>query len=68
LLGEGSPEKNQVIWNVEGVTNDQVRFPWGTHTKDRYIKAINRAVVAAMKKLEATVDLVNQSAPRVHQI
>jgi integrase len=37
-------------------------------TKDRYIKAFDPAVVAAMKKLEATVDLVNQSAPRVHQI
>jgi integrase len=37
-------------------------------TKDRYIKAFDPAVVAAMKKLEATVDLVNQSAARVHQI
>jgi len=37
-------------------------------TKDRYIKAFDSAVMAAMKKLEATVDLVNQSAPRVHQI
>jgi len=37
-------------------------------TKDRYIKAFDPAVMAAMKKLEATVDLVNQSAPRVHQI
>ena len=37
-------------------------------TKDRYIKAFDPAVVAAMKNLEATVDLVNQSAPRVHQI
>jgi integrase len=32
-------------------------------TKDRYIKAFDPAVVAAMKKLEATVDLMNQSAP-----
>jgi hypothetical protein len=51
-----------------------VRFPWvlryaKSHvTKDRYIKAFDPAVMAAMKKLEATVDLVNQSAPRVHQI
>ena len=37
-------------------------------TKDRYIKAFDPAVMAAMKKLEATVDLVNQSAPRVQQI
>jgi integrase len=37
-------------------------------TKNRYIKAFDPAVMAAMKKLEATVDLVNQSAPRVHQI
>ena len=37
-------------------------------TKDRYIKTFDPALVAAMKKLEATVDLVNQSAPRVHQI
>jgi hypothetical protein len=51
-----------------------VRFPWvlryaKSHVrKDRYIKAFDPAVMAAMKKLEATVDLVNQSAPRVHQI
>ena len=37
-------------------------------TQDRYIKAFDPAVMAAMKELEATVDLVNQSAPRVHQI
>ena len=37
-------------------------------TKDRYIKTFDPALVSAMKKLEATVDLVNQSAPRVHQI
>ena len=37
-------------------------------TKDRYFKTFDPALVAAMKKLEATVDLVNQSAPRVHQI
>jgi hypothetical protein len=35
-------------------------------TKDRYIKTFDPALVAAMKKLEATVE--NQSAPRVHQI
>jgi integrase len=34
-------------------------------TKDRHIKAFDPAVVAAMKKLEATVDLVNQSAPNL---
>lgn len=28
-------------------------------TKDRYIKTFDQALVAAMKKLEATVDLVN---------
>jgi hypothetical protein len=32
-------------------------------TKDRYIKMFDPALVAAMKKLEASVDLVNQSAP-----
>ena len=37
-------------------------------TKDRYIKTFDPALVAAMKKLEAAVDLVNQIAPRVHQI
>ena len=37
-------------------------------TKDRYIKTFDPALVAAMKKLEATVDLVNQSAPGVHRI
>jgi len=30
-------------------------------TKDRYIKVFDPAVVAAMKKLEATLDLVNMS-------
>ncbi len=37
-------------------------------TKDRYIKAFDPAVMAAMKKLESSIDLVNQSAPKVHQI
>jgi len=34
-------------------------------TKERYIKTFDPALVAAMKKLEATVDL---GAPRVHQM
>jgi integrase len=37
-------------------------------TKDRYIKAFDPAVPAAMKRLEATLDVVSQSAPRVHRI
>ena len=37
-------------------------------TKNRCIKTFDPALVAAMKKLEATVDLGNQSAPRAHQI
>ncbi len=37
-------------------------------TKDRYIKAFDPAVVAAMKKLEATLDALGQSAPSVHQM
>jgi hypothetical protein len=37
-------------------------------TKGRYIKAFDPAVMAAMKKLESSIDLVNQSAPKVHQI
>jgi len=37
-------------------------------TKDRYIKAFDPAVLAAMKKLKATLDAVSQSAPIVHQI
>jgi integrase len=37
-------------------------------TKDRYIKAIDPAVLAAMKKLEATLDIMSQSAQRVHRI
>jgi integrase len=37
-------------------------------TKDRYIKAFDPAVLAAMKKLEATLDAIGQSAPKVHQI
>jgi integrase len=36
-------------------------------TRDRYIKAFDPAVLAAMKKLEATLDAMNQSAPIVHQ-
>jgi integrase len=37
-------------------------------TKDRYIKAFDPAVLAAMKKLETTLDVLSQSAPIVHQI
>lgn len=37
-------------------------------TKDRYIKAFDPAVLAAMKRLEATLDVMNQSAPGVHRI
>jgi integrase len=37
-------------------------------TKERYIKAFDPAVVAAMKKLEATLDVLGQSAPIVHQM
>src|SRR5512146_709354 len=37
-------------------------------TKDRYIEAFDPAVMAAMKKLEATLDVLGQSAPRVHQM
>jgi integrase len=37
-------------------------------TKDRYIKAFDPAVVAAMKKLEATLDVLGHSAPTVHQM
>ncbi len=37
-------------------------------TKDRYIKAFDPAVLAAMKKLETTLDALNQSAPVVHQM
>ena len=37
-------------------------------TKDRYIKAFDPAVLAAMKRLEATLDVMSQSAPGVHRI
>jgi hypothetical protein len=40
-------------------------------TKDRYIKAFDPAVLAVMKKLETTLDVLDvlsQSAPIVHQI
>ena len=37
-------------------------------TKDRYIKAFDPAVFAAIKKLEATLDAMSQSTPTVHQI
>jgi integrase len=32
-------------------------------TKERYIKAFDPAVLASMKKLEATLDAISQSAP-----
>jgi Phage integrase family len=37
-------------------------------TKERYIKAFDPAVLAAMRKLETSLDAIGQSAPRVHQI
>lgn len=37
-------------------------------SKDHYIKAFDPAVMVAMKKLESSIGLVNQSAPKVHQI
>jgi integrase len=37
-------------------------------TKDRYIKAFDSAVLAAMKMMETTLDGMKQSAPRVHPI
>jgi len=37
-------------------------------TKERYIKAIDPAVLAAMRKLESSLDAISQSAPKVHQI
>lgn len=37
-------------------------------TKDRYIKAFDPAVLAAMRKLETFLHAISQSAPRVHQI
>ena len=37
-------------------------------TKERYIKAFDPAVLAAMRKLETSLDAISQSAPKVHQI
>jgi hypothetical protein len=37
-------------------------------TKDRYIKAFDPAVLAAMKKMETTLDTMNACAPTVHHI
>ena len=37
-------------------------------TKDRYIKAFDPAVLAAMKKMETTLDAMKLCAPTVHQI
>jgi len=37
-------------------------------TKDRYIKAFDPAVLAAMKKMETTLDAMNACAPTVHHI
>jgi integrase len=35
-------------------------------TKDRYIKAFDPAVLAAMKKMETTLDALAECAPTVH--
>jgi integrase len=37
-------------------------------TKERYIKAFDPAVLAAMRKLETSLDAMSQSAPKVRQI
>ncbi len=37
-------------------------------TKERYIKAFDPAVLAAMKKMETTLDAMKLCAPTVHQI
>jgi len=37
-------------------------------TKERYIKAFDPAVLAAMRKLEKFLDAMSQSAPKVRQI
>lgn len=37
-------------------------------TKDRYIKTFDPAVLAAMKKMETTLDAMNVCAPTVHHI
>jgi hypothetical protein len=37
-------------------------------TKDRYIKAFDPAVLAAMKRMETTLDAMKVCAPTVHQI
>jgi hypothetical protein len=37
-------------------------------TKDRYIKAFDPAVLAAMKRIETTLDAMKVFAPTVHQI
>ena len=37
-------------------------------TRERYIKTFDPTVLAAMRKLEASLDAMGQSAPRVHRI
>ncbi len=37
-------------------------------TKDRYIKAFDPAILAAMKGMETTLDAMKLCAPTVHQI
>jgi integrase len=37
-------------------------------TKDRYIEAFDSAVLAAMKRMETTLDAMKLCAPTVHQI
>src|SRR6266481_10157044 len=40
-----------------------LRYAKSHVTKERYIKAFDPAVLASMKKLEATLDAISQSAP-----
>jgi hypothetical protein len=37
-------------------------------TKERYIKALDPAALAAMKTMETTLDALNESAARVQQV
>jgi integrase len=59
LYGLGADEK--VVQRI-------VRHAKSHVTKDRYIKAFDPAVLAAMRRLETSLDAIGQSAPIVHQI
>jgi hypothetical protein len=52
----------------EKVVQRTLRLAKSHVTKDRYIKAFDPAVMAAMKRMETTLNKMGQSSPRVHHV